>query len=123
MPGDWIEGNSPGFIGAAAGILVGLLVFGYGVMSFMDVSPPPLPKSVAMVVLGFLEMVLCFYAMRRVRVAWSFALSLNATAAVIFLFGAPKVRDAFAIDMVLSLVPTLVFIAITALLAVAAEEY
>lgn len=123
MPGDWIEGKSPGFIGAAAGILVGLLVFGYGIMSFIDVEPPPMPKSIAMVVLGFLQMVLCFYSMRRVRVAWAFAVSLNGVAAVLFLFGAPQVRNAFDVSMVLGLLPTVVFIAITALLVAASNEY
>jgi hypothetical protein len=123
MPREWIQGKSPGFVGATAGILVGLLVFGYGVMSFVDPVPPPLPKSVAMVVLGALEMLLCYFCMRRVRVAWSFAVSLNGVATVIFLFGAPKVRDAFDVNMLLGLLPMAVFLAITALLAAATDDY
>jgi hypothetical protein len=123
MSGEWIEGKSPAFIGAAAGILVGLLVFGYGIMSFFETVPPPLPKSIAMVGLGFLEMLLCFYSMRRARVAWSFAVSLNGVATVLFLFGAPQVRDAFDVTMVLGLLPMLVFLVITTLLVAAGDEY
>lgn len=103
------------------GMLAGLATFGYGLMS--SFGDAPLPLAAALVLAGFAGLVACFFASRRNRAAWSFALSLNGTAFVIFLFGTSRVRDGFEVHWLIALAPAVVFLTVTVLLALAAPDY
>lgn len=81
------------------------------------------PLRVALMLVGVAEVAVGYLALFRSRVGWSFALSINGTASVIFLFGAPKVRDAFSIDLGAALVPSFLLIVATTLVAAAHHEY
>jgi hypothetical protein len=122
MAASWIASKSPGFAGAALGMLIGVGLFGYGMWTFFAPTPTPMPQSIALVVAGFVNWISCFYTMRRIRVAWAFALSLNGTGSVLFLFGAPKVRDAFETNLGIGILPMVLFLATTVLLAAASDE-
>ena len=123
MTHQWIRSNSPGFAGAAIGMLIGVVLFGYGMWSFFEPVPPPLPQSFALLLAGFINVVCCYFTMRKIRVAWSFALALNGTGVLLFLFGAPKVRDAIDANLAIGFIPMLAFLLATALLALAADEF
>jgi hypothetical protein len=103
------------------GMVAGLATFGYGLMS--SFGDAPLPFAVALVVAGFTGIVACFFASRRNRAAWSFAISLYGTGSVIFLFGASRVRDGLEVHWLLALVPAVVFLLVTVLLAMSAQDY
>lgn len=95
--------------------VLGLVLFGYGLYSFtLDV---PLPYSTALVLAGFLAPLLSWYSSQRSRVAWSFLLSLDGTAALVFLFGASRIRDAFDVHLSVGLVPAVLFGIAAALVA------
>lgn len=123
MTDDWLPSSSPGFIGAAMGMLIGMTLFGYGVWSFFAPDPPPMPQSFALVVAGFVEWTTCFFTMRMVRAAWAFAVSINGTGVLLFLFGTPQVRDAFGVGIGLAFLPAVAFLLVTILLVVSAEDF
>jgi len=120
---DWIESKSPGFAAAGLGMLAGVALFGYGLWGLFQLDGPPRPLATALIAAGAVEWLCCLLAVRRNRAAWSFALSLNGVAAVVFLFGAPKVRDGFSTSLGVALIPAIVFIAVTVLFAGSSREY
>jgi len=82
-----------------------------------------LPLAIAFLGAGFLDVVLCFFALRLSRPAWSFAVSLNGTGFLITIFRAIQLGgditklDAAAIGL------CLVFLSATIFLAMAAGDY
>jgi hypothetical protein len=118
-----LDATAPGRIGAylaaLAGVALGLLG-GYLLATGSDL---PGALSVSLVLIGVAQVVCALHAIRRVRVAWSFGLSINGTAFVIFLFGAPKLRDAAEVSIALALVPAVLFAVITTLFALSADDY
>ena len=109
--------------GCYLGLLAGLALAGYGLSILVSGTAQSLPFKLAFLAGGVLECVLCVHALRRSRVGWSFATALSGTAAVVFLFGAPKVRDGLEVSIALGFIPCLVFSVITVLLALGFEDY
>ncbi len=108
-------------IASYLGMLAGVAGFGYGLMVLFGGAP--LTYAVAMLLSGFVELVVCFFALRGNRAAWAFALSLNGTAALVFLFGATRVRAALSVPWPVALVPALLLVLITTFYAVSAVDY
>jgi len=105
-------------------MMAGLVAFGFGCLGlFGPSSTMPMPQGIALVVAGLINWSSCFFALKRVRLAWAFALSLNGTAVLVFIFGAPKVRNAWHTTTVVGYLPAIIFLAITILLATSSEEY
>ena len=123
MPrGNMLPSASPGRYGSFLAIGLGIAMFALGIaMFFRDASTAPL--RVALMIVGVAEVAVGYLSLYRNRVAWSFALSINGTAGVIFLFGAPKVRDAAGIGLGSALVPALILAVVTALLAASYDEF
>ncbi len=82
-----------------------------------------MPLKVALMLLGVSNVILGALALYRNRIAWSFALSLNGTLCVVFLFGAPKIRDAAAIGLGLAVAPAFIFGLTTTLLGLSGADY
>jgi threonine/homoserine efflux transporter RhtA len=115
--------SSPLRFAALLGGLVGVGLFGLGLSLLFRSATPNLPLGIAVLILGFLETVLAWYAVKRSRPAWAFALSVNGTSLLVFLFGAPKVRDASGLPIGVALIPPVVFAVVLALYAMSADEY
>jgi hypothetical protein len=120
---DWLESRSPAFIAAGIGMLAGVCLFGYGLYGLFASATTPAPLGIALVLGGALEWLFCFLAVRRNRAGWSFAVASNAVATTLFLFGAPKVRDAFETNLGIGLLPCVAFLTVTLLLSFSAHEY
>ena len=114
--------DSAGRYGCFLVIAIGVAMFALGLGLFFRGSSSA-PLRVALMLVGAAEIAVGYLALFRNRVGWSFALSINGTAAAIFLFGAPKVRDAADIDLGAALVPSFVLIVATTLLAASRDEY
>lgn len=120
-PGRLSKG-APAWSAAAAGLLLGAAIAVFGAY-LIGWSSMPGALGVALVIFGIMEGLVGFYTLRRVRVAWAFALSMNATAFVVTLFGAPKIRDAAEIASAAAAVPCLVFGVLTLLLALSSDDF
>jgi hypothetical protein len=110
----------------AAAILGGLCGVGLGVLgAYLLVRgtalPPALPVSLILV--GLIELACARATLARARVGWAFGLAIGGTAATIFLFGAPKLRDAAAVPIAVALLPALIFGVVALLHALSADEY
>lgn len=117
-----LPASSPARFGSYLGMAAGLVLAGFALrMLFGDSEKPP-AFQIAVLVAGGLEVLLGVLTLRRSRAAWAFALSLNGTLAAIFLFGAPQLRDAFGVSMIVGMLPPIGFAAITTLLAMSSEE-
>jgi hypothetical protein len=117
---------SPSATTKAGVVLGGLTGVGFavlGVYLLATGSDFPAAMSVGLLLVAAIQIVCGVYSLRRVRAAWAFALSLNGTAFVVFLFGAPKLRDAASIPIGAALAPCLVFGLITLLYALSADEF
>ena len=108
--------------GAVLGIVVGLGLIGYGVYSFVPPASAK-PFSIALLIAGLVESLMCYFTLYRSRASWSFALSLSGVAAAVFLFGATQIRDATGLHLAVSLIPSVAFGATTALLSIASDEF
>ena len=108
--------------GAYLGIVLGLGLFALGVSSALQVRPLPLPLTIALLVGGALEAALCWYASRGVRAAWAFAVSISGTAGLVFLFSAPKIRDALDVSLGVAMLPCVAGAAAAILLSMAENE-
>jgi hypothetical protein len=117
-----ISSGSPAFIASILGLIVGALMICSGVY-LMVAKGTPMALDIAVSVVGLMEAAACYYTIRRYRVAWSFAISINATAAVVFLFSSARIRDAAGVHIVLALVPCLIFGLIVVLQAMHSEEF
>lgn len=111
-----------GRAGAVLGLVIGVAIIGYAIYTFL---PPASLRvySVTMLIGGVIQCATCYGALYGGRAAWSFALSLNFVAAVVFLFGATKVRDATGLHLAISLLPSVGFGLTGVLLTMASDEY
>ncbi len=109
------------FFGAvlAGAVCLGLAILGLWLLFSSDTSRP---LCVALIIAGFANTLLAFQTIRGSRIAWSFLLSSSITLAIIFLFGAPKLRDATGHALATSAVPFLVFLIASTLLAFRGSE-
>lgn len=117
-----LTASSPGRYGAVLGIVLGLGLLGLGVSSVVQAKPLPMPLTIALFIAGSLETALCWFAIRGVRAAWAFALAISGTAGLVFLFSAPKIRDALEVSMAVALLPCLAGAAAAIMLAMSASE-
>jgi integral membrane sensor domain MASE1 len=117
-----LQPGSTGWLGASIGIALGLGLFALGASSMFREVPLPPPLVIALCVVGALEAVVSWYTIRRVRVAWAFATAIGSTAAVVFLFSAPKIRDGLEVSLTVALMPALVGAVAATLLALASDE-
>lgn len=121
-PRSVLSAKSPARIGSYLGAVAGFVLAGFALRMLFGGSDMPMPFQVAVLVAGALLVLLCGLTLRRNRAAWAFALSLNGTLTAFFLFGAPQLRDAFDISMIVGMLPTVGFGVITTLLAMGSEE-
>jgi hypothetical protein len=108
--------------GAYLGIAFGLALIVLGLLGAARAQTLPIPLIVALLIAGPLQAALCWKVLRRSRVAWSFAVALSGTAALVCLFSAPKIRDELGLTIALAILPSLVALVVTCLLAAAAQE-
>ena len=120
--------------GCYIGLLIASVTLLYAINLVLADSDEMLVYKVAVTLCGVIEGVVCLFALQRSRAAWSFGLALNGTLTVVFLFGAPRMRDALDraawvtdrigdVPLLLGFVPAVVFAATTALLALASDEF
>ncbi len=114
--------TTTGGMGAVVAMALGAGLFALGAYSGLKSDPLPMPLTIALCVFGGLLAVLGWFALRRVRTAWAFATSLSGTAAVAFLFSAPKIRDALGIELGVALLPSMIGAAACIMLALAAPD-
>jgi hypothetical protein len=117
-----LPASSPARFGSYLGLAAGVVLAGFGLRMLFGDTDKPMPFQLAVLLAGGLELLLGVLTLRRSRAAWAFALSLNGTMAVLFLFGAPQLRDAFGVSMIVGMLPTVGFAVITTLLATGSEE-
>lgn len=118
-----LKAGSPARWAAYIGLMIGVGLIGLGGANLAGVGKQPIPLSVALVVLGVIELVTSWFSLRVVRSAWAFACSINGTMAVVMLFGAPKVRDTVEVFIGVALIPSFVFAVVTLLYAMASDDY
>ena len=121
-PRKQLDPTSAGWMGAAIGIALGLGLLALGVSSLFREVPLPPPLVVALCVIGVLEAAVSWYTIKRVRIAWAFSTAIGATAAVVFLFSAPKIRDGLEVSLGVALLPALIGALAATLLALAASD-
>lgn len=117
-----LPSGSPARWAGYLGLVCGTGLVGFGLVSIFFASPPPRPLSVALMIAGAVQLAVCMLSLQRVRAAWSFALSLNGVAFVVFLLGAPKLRD-IAGGVAIALVPAAVFGTVALLFALSAQDF
>lgn len=115
--------STPARLGCYLGLVTALIMLGSALYMLAGDSDTPMPLAIAFLVTGTLQAAVCTLALERKRAAWAFALSLNGTLSVTFLFGAPKVRDGLDVSLSLGLLPATLFAVVTTLLALGAEDY
>jgi hypothetical protein len=121
-PRSVLPATSTAWYGGLFGILAGVVLAGFALRMLFGGSDMPMPFQIAVLLAGALEVLLGVLTLYGARAAWAFALSLNGTLAAIFLFGAPQLRDAFGVSMIIGMLPTVGFGVITTLLAMGSEE-
>lgn len=109
--------DSPAYWGAWGGVAMGGALLGLGLLALIKGSELPVPLIVALTVAGGAQCLLSFFTLQRRRAAWAFALSLSGTAALAFLFTAPKIRDTMHVSITVALIPCVVGAVLTLLLA------
>jgi hypothetical protein len=117
-----LAAGSVGAIGAYIGIAIGVGFLILAALGGMRSDPLPTPLIIALVVGGAAEVVLCWRTIQRSRIAWSFAVALSGTVTLATLFGAPKIRDAMSVPITIAVLPSLIALLATVLMAMAAEE-
>ena len=116
-----LSSQSPARWGAYLGLFCGCTCLVYGASTLGQSRP--LPYSIAFLLCGVVELATCWFTIFRRRIAWSFAVSLNGTGALIFLFAIPKVRDGFGVPAILAVLPFFVLTLTTILLSLGNDEY
>jgi len=114
--------TTTGGIGALVAMALGTGLFTLGAYGGLKADPLPMPLTAALALSGGLLAVLAWYALRRVRLAWAFATSLSGTAALAFLFSAPRIRDALGVELGVALLPSMLGAAACIMLALAAPD-
>lgn len=118
-----LPSNSPARVGCYLGLIAALGLLGSALHLISSGSPSAMPLKLAILAAGVIEAASCYYAILRNRAAWSFAIALNGTLSIVFLLGAPKIRDAWEISLALGFVPAALFIMITSLLGATSDEF
>lgn len=118
-----LAASSPARFGAYLGALCGVALAGLGGYLLATGSDLPGALQVSLVLIGVIQVVCGWQAIKRSRAAWAFALSINGTAFIVFLFGAPKLRDAAEISIGLALLPAIIFAMVTTLYALDSDEF
>ncbi len=114
-----LPAGSTGAFGAYLGMAFGLTLLILGVMGAIGTVDLPLPLILALCFAGPLQGALCWKALHRSRVAWSFAVALSGTAALVCLFSAPKIRDALGLSIGMAILPAVVALVVCWLLSTA----
>jgi len=114
--------TTAGGMGAVVAMLLGVGLIVLGAYGALEEHPLPMPLTTALLLFGALLAVLGWFALRRVRLAWAFTTSLSGTAAVAFLFSAPKIRDALGMELGVALLPAMIGAAACIMLALAAPD-
>ncbi len=116
--------NSEATLKAATGLgfITGLAFFFYGVY-LMFAGDKAWPFVAAMLLAGSVAALMAWYSLNKSRIAWSFALSLHGVGAVVFLFGAPKVRDGADLHMGIAMIPCLILSVTAILYALSSEQF
>lgn len=117
-----LASDSPGFFGALVGMAAGVACFAYGLMGLADATTA-IPLDLAFLLTGFLDVVLCFFALGRNRAAWAFALSLNGTGFLVMLFRAIQLGGRVSGLDIAAVLLCVAFLAATALLSLSSTEY
>lgn len=112
----------PAFIGGVAGALFGLGMMGFA-LYLAFATNRPMPLYIAVFVVGSANLAASVFTVRAVRVAWAFALSINGTGALVFLFASPRIRDAMDVSIGYALIPCAVSFVITILHALESEDF
>ncbi len=118
-----LPSNSLARWAAYLGVLLGLGLVVHGVQTMFAEVLRPLPYSLAILLIGLLEVGLSALMLLGRRAAWAFVVSLNGTLFVCGLFGGPRIRDTFEIAIALALAPCFLFGVICTLAAVAYEDF
>jgi hypothetical protein len=113
---------SPGGVGSLIGMVFGVGLLVLGVLGFARSEPLPTPLVVALVIAGALEAVLCWQTLHRSRTAWSFAVALSGTAAMVCILGAPKIASAMGAALPIALIPAVIAVVVTIALTMAADD-
>lgn len=117
-----ISSSSPAFIASVLGLIIGAFMLCSGAY-LLVAGDMPITLGIAVVCVGIMEGAASYYTIRRFRVAWAFALSINGTAFVVFLFSSARIRDAVGTNILLALVPCLIFGLVVLLHALHSEEF
>jgi hypothetical protein len=117
-----LPSSSPARFGSLLALLAGLLLGYFALAMLFGGSDKPVAFQLAVLLAGGLELLLSWKTLRRSRAAWAFALSLNGTLSAVFLFGAPQLRDAYDISMIVGMLPAVGFGVVTTLLAMGSED-
>lgn len=117
-----LNSSEPAYFGCFLTIVIGVAMALLGAYLLVT-GASAMPLKVALLLVGGAHALLGVLALQQNRVAWSFALSVNGTLAVVFLFGAPKVRDAAEINLGLAIAPAFIFGIATMLLALSGRAF
>lgn len=118
-----LKAGSPARWAAYISLVVGAGMVLLGAYMILGATHQPVPLAIALIILGCVEVVTAFYALRVVRVAWAYALAVNGVLSVVNLFGAPKVRDTAEVFIGAALTPAFIFAVITLLYALSSDDY
>ena len=110
---------SAGAFGAYLGMAFGLTLLILAAVGAAGKVDLPMPLVLALLMAGPLLGALCWKALHRSRVAWSFAVALSGTAALVCLFSAPKIRDALGLSIGMAILPAAVALVVCWLLSTA----
>ncbi len=105
--------DAGGYLGVMMG--VGILVLAVWLATIE--KRPPMPLIFGLAAIGIVES-WTGWLLGGSRAAWAFACSLNGTLATVFLFGAPKLRDAADVNLEVALLPSVVFAVLTTWFAI-----
>jgi hypothetical protein len=113
--------DSPAFWGSAGSALAGISVVLFSLWLFTT----SVSRSfvIAFLLYGVFMGVCGGFALRRLRVAWAFCLSLNITGFIVFLFSSAKIRDAAEISLGVAIVPCLICGVFAILLGLGSEDF
>lgn len=129
-----LPSNSLATYGCYIGLLIASITLLYAVDLLLSDNDEMMVYKAAVILFGVIEGACCLFSMQGSRTAWSFALALNGTMTVVFLFGAPRMRDALEradwvaermsdVPLIFGFIPSLVFAATTTLLAMSSDEF
>lgn len=107
---------------ASLSLGAGALLLVYAATQALGATPPPTPQWLAFGIAGIAELALGIGLLRRRRLAWAFALSLDGTGLCILLIAAPRIARA-GHTLPLALLPAAIALFLLLLLLFAADEF